>query len=190
MTKHAASTARRLPRKTLVAIVAASLVAVGGVAWAIYLITAGVSGSVSTSSASVAWVTSVAPAGTGTAGTTCNAAIVDSGPVLGNTLGLTVSGYPGDECTVTANLISSGSETSRVTGVALTGLPTGWKAEVVNGTCGKEITPNNPGVPVSLKITVGPSGSGSLGGGLSLSPKSQTGGATSNVGACAIQTGA
>ena len=52
--------------------------------------------------------------------------------------------------------------------------------------CGQEIL-GGTGSQIQFKVTVGPSGTGSIGGGLTISPKSQTGGATSNV-TCTTQT--
>lgn len=176
------NTTRRLPRKTIVLSITAVLALIAGVAFALYLLNAKITGSVSTQALSYSWLQSPTPTGSGTAAS-CS---VSTNSPTDTLQGVSVVGYPGDTCTVTASMNTSGSETARVTGIALTGLPSGWTAEVLPATCGKEIL--TIATPVSFKVTVGPSGSGTIGGGLSLSPKSQTGGATSNVGACAVQT--
>jgi hypothetical protein len=118
----------------------------------------------------------------GSPGTTCSASVSGSG--AGNALSVGVAGYPGDTCTITAQMKVDGSESAKVTGINLTNLPTGWTAEVDPATCGKTIS-STVGL-VTFKITVGPSGStSSLGGGLSLSPVSQVSGTPT----CAVQTG-
>lgn len=178
------STTRRLPRKTIIGIVALALVAVAGAAFALYLLTAKVTGSATTNTLSQTWTSGVAPSGVGSTGTTCTANIT-GGASAGNNLNIVVAGYPGDTCTITAQNKVDGSESAKVTGINLVNLPTGWTAELDPTTCGATV-----GSTVSLvkfKITVGPSGStSSLGGGLSLSPVSQVPGTPT----CAVQTGA
>jgi hypothetical protein len=192
MSQHAAP-ARRLPRKTLVAIIAASLVAVGGVAYALYILTAGVSGTVSSNSASMRWVRDIGnePQATGTA-TTCNVGPLTTGaPVLS---GIEVRGFPGDYCDITAKLSITGDGVFRVTGTAITGLPTGWTAMVIpDGGCGASIAESftisqAPRVGVRITIGDGPGVSNvAIGGGLLVSPESQVGGGALT---CNIQTGA
>ncbi len=175
---------RRMPRKTLVGVGVLALTLIGGVAFALYLLTAKINGTAQTNSLSTTWTSGVAPSGVGSSGTTCTASI-SGGIVPGNALSIGVAGYPGDTCTVTAQMKVDGSESAKITGVNLTNLPTGWTAEVDPATCGKTI--GSAPASVTFKITVGPSGStSSLGGGLSLGPVSQVPGTPS----CAVQTGA
>lgn len=184
MSQHAADVRRRLPRKTIVVVVAGALALVAGVAFALYLLTAKVTGTAQTNSLSTTWTSGVAPSGVGSTGTTCTAAI-NGGIVAGNNLGIGIAGYPGDTCTITAQMKVDGSENAKITGINLTNLPTGWTAELDPASCGQSIgsTPST----VKFKITVGPSGqTSSLGGGLSLSPVSQVSGSPT----CTVQTGA
>lgn len=179
MSEVATTTRRRIPRKTLIIASVAVLLAVAGVAFALYLMTAKVTGTASTNTINYSWAQNVPPVGTGDA-STCAATIPSGG--FGNALNTNVASYPGDTCTITANLTTSGSEQAKLTGVALTGLPSGWTAELASGMCGKTIATSN--TPVAFKITVGPSGSGTIGGGISLTPVSQVSGTPT----CAVQT--
>lgn len=171
-TRHHRADVRRLPRKTAVVSIAAALTLVAGVAFALYLLNAKVSGTATTRTADYTWSSS-GLAGTGTAAV-CTPDIPTTGN--GNSLNLTVSGYPGDTCTVTASVALTSAENFRVTGVNLTGLPTGWTSAVTGANCGKTVQPSQT-TPVTFTVTIGANstGSGTIGGGLSLSPVSQTG---------------
>ena len=179
-----ARTRRKLPRKTLVAVIAlVSVLIAGGVAYAIYVITAQVTGTANTLGIGYEWIPGTGGGG-GTTGTTCDIEVPGT-----TSINIGITGYPGDYCVFGADIRTTGSETARVTGTALTGLPSGWSAEIVDPFCGKEIPAGADGTLVYFVIRIGPtaSGSGTIGGGLTLSPKSQTGGTTSNV-TCARQT--
>ena len=161
-------------RKSLVTITAISLALIAGVAIAMFILNAKVTGNVDTRSASYQWMTqgTAYPSTSGTAAV-CTATVPSA--LAENALSINVSGYPGDTCTVSAMVKTVGaSEGFRVTGVALTGLPVGWTAALSPSFCGKTAIPDVASAG-EFTITVGSSGSGPIAGGLSLSPVSQVG---------------
>ncbi|MGK2876192.1 MAG: hypothetical protein ACSLEW_11220 [Nocardioides sp.] len=164
---------RRFPRKTLVGLLVAGVLAVSGVAFALYLLNAGVTGNVTTRSATYAWSATPTPTGAGSAAT-CTVGTPTT--PFQNLPNISVSGHPGDECTITASLkLNTGQENFRVNGLALTGLPTGWTSALVGPSCGATLDMGGSTTSVSFKITVGPSGSGPITGGVTLAPVSQVG---------------
>ena len=165
-----------------------ALLGIAGVAFALYMLTASTTGTLTGRSLAVKWTSVTGGSATGTdvtsttatpgSGTaaTCTIARADTN---GSAVDIRVSGYPGDTCTVYGKLMVTGSEEARVTGLAMT-LPTGWRAKLVpDATCGLQI--GTTAKAVGIIITVGPNGgSGSLAAtdGVTLSPLSQTAGQT------------
>lgn len=167
---HRAPVRRRVPKKTIVGVTAVALALVAGTAYALYVLTMHVTGTVSTKTASASWTATTSSVVTAGSTGTCQITAPSS-----DTLNLTVSGYPGDTCEFKPGLAVSGaSEDFRVTGFTITGLPSGWSA-TDPGVCGMTLGKSGDSSWPDFTITVGPSGSGTISGSASISPVSQVG---------------
>lgn len=138
-----------------------ALLMVGGVAWAAYVITAGMTGTVSSGALVATWVPSSAVTvtpGASNAGAVCGTASVDASGVLHMT-GIT-NALPGDSCTFTGQVaLTNGSTvTAAVNGVALPDLPPHFGVTMPQG-CGAVLNTGGSPAPatVSVTITAGPS---------------------------------
>jgi len=164
---------RKTHRKTPIAIIATTLLMIAGVAFALYLLNASVSGNADTRTASYGWSQkNPVPSGSGSAAV-CTASVPSN--LAANNLTVDVQGYPGETCTINGVVTTIGAaEGFRVTGLALTGLPTGWASALTPATCGATAAVDT-GTPVSFVITIGPSGSAPFTGAVTMSPVSEVG---------------
>lgn len=156
---------RRTPRKTIVAVVAGGLALTAGVAWAIYVMTAGVDGQLVSKSLSYQWTQQQA--------TTGNGGVIKSNPTMtcsavasanGATLTVDVQGWPGDSCIVRKqiSLTTPSGVQAVLVGFNTGTLPTGWKMTVNPGSdCGTAFNTTTNAM-VGFKVTVGDGGTGGV----------------------------
>ena len=135
-----------------------ALLMVGGVAWAAYVITAGVNGTISAGNLQASWTPNYAV--TVTPGATnvgsCGTATIDASGQM-QLAGIT-NVLPGDSCSFTSQVKLSVNTNvpSSVSGIALPSLPAHFGVTLDSG-CGASMTTGGSTANVTFTITAGPS---------------------------------
>lgn len=165
----------RRKRIAVVTLIVLGLLAMAGVAWALFLAHAPVKGSVNSKAFQPVFA---APASGTATDMTCTTSVDASGALV-----LTIdNAYPGGKCDVAAkaHIGATSGEPGVVTGIDLPGLPAGWTAAVNASTCGLTLPNDGTDWDVYFTVTMTTSAAAGSGGtfspgtaGLQVVPKSQ-----------------